>query len=159
MPVLKDDDRRYFIRRMKPEDVPQVLEIEKSCFSNPWSRETFLGEIQNGIISHPIVVIERPTDRVVGYVVYWRVQDDVQINNVAVHPDWRGRGIGEALLSSVIEKMRDGSVSFISLEVRCSNTTAMNLYKKLGFEIIGKRKNYYSNPDEDAYVMGLTPKA
>lgn len=152
-------ESRFFIRRMKPEDVSRVLEIERLSFSNPWSRETFQGEIQNDIISHPIVVVERPEDEVVGYVIYWQVQDDVQINNVAVHPDCRGRGIGEALLSSVIEKMKDGSVGFISLEVRCSNAPALGLYGKLGFRIIGKRKKYYTNPEEDAYVMGLTPKA
>lgn len=143
---------------MKLEDLPRVVEIEKLSYSTPWSRETFMGEIQNDIISFPLVVVEKPEEQVVAYVIYWRVQDDVQINNVAVHPDYRGRGIGEAMLRSTVDRLKKEKVSFISLEVRCSNAPALGLYKKLGFEIIGTRSRYYSNPEEDAFVMGMVVK-
>ncbi len=146
---------RFFIRRMKVEDLVEVRTIEASCFSNPWSENTFRGEIQNTSVSFPLVVIEKPAERVAGYIIYWLIGEDVQINNVAVHPDFRGQGIGEALMRHVIGKVREKGATFVTLEVRPSNTPAVTLYKKLGFEILGVRKNYYTNPDEDAYLMGL----
>jgi ribosomal-protein-alanine N-acetyltransferase len=146
---------RYFIRRMKAADLPDVRAIEAQSFSNPWSESTFRGEIQNTSISFPLVVVQRPGDKVIGYIIFWLVGEDVQINNVAVHPEFRGRGIGESLLRHIIAKVRGKGVTFISLEVRISNEPAVGLYKKLGFEVLGVRKNYYTNPDEDALLMGL----
>jgi ribosomal-protein-alanine N-acetyltransferase len=146
---------RYFIRRMREEDLGEVRAIEVLSFPNPWSESTFRGEIQNAPISRPLVVIRRPEERVVGYIIYWHIGEDVQINNVAVHPDVRGKGVGEALLRFVIEKVRDKGATFISLEVRMSNTAAQALYRKLGFDVLGVRKNYYTNPDEHALLMGL----
>ena len=93
--------------------------------------------------------------QVVAYIVYWQIRDDVQINNVAVHPDHRGLGLGEAMMRYAIAKVRAAGAGFVTLEVRQSNTAAVTLYKKLGFEILGTRKNYYTKPDEDAHVMGL----
>jgi ribosomal-protein-alanine N-acetyltransferase len=152
---MSDAVSRYFIRRMKVEDLSEVRTIEAACFSNPWSENTFRGEIQNTSVSFPLVVVERPADRVAGYIIYWHIGEDVQINNVAVHPDFRGQGIGEALMRHVIDKVRGKGATFVTLEVRPSNAPAVTLYKKLGFEILGIRKNYYTNPDEDAYLMGL----
>jgi ribosomal-protein-alanine N-acetyltransferase len=148
-------EARFFIRRMRETDLAEVRTIETLSFSNPWSDNTFRGEIQNASISFPMVVVEKPGDRVVGYVIYWRIREDVQLNNVAVHPDFRGRGIGEALMRHVIEKVRANGATFITLEVRPSNAAGLALYKKLAFEILGTRKNYYTHPDEDAYLMGL----
>jgi len=152
--LIRGQDR-YFIRRMKEEDVPTVRAIETMSFSNPWSEDTFRGEIQNTPVSFPLVVVRRPGDEVVGYVVYWQIRDDVQVNNIAVHPACRGLGLGEAVMRFAIAKVRAAGAEFITLEVRQSNTAAVTLYKKLGFEILGTRKNYYSRPDEDACVMGL----
>jgi len=146
---------RFFIRRMREADLPEVRTIEALSFSNPWSENTFRGEIQNTSISFPMVVVQKPGDRVVGYIIYWHIREDVQVNNVAVHPDFRGRGIGEALMRHVIDRVRENGATFMTLEVRTSNAAAVTLYKKLGFEILGTRKNYYTNPDEDAYLMGL----
>ena len=97
----------------------------------------------------------RPGEEVVGYIVFWQIRDDVQINNIAVHPDCRGLGLGEALMRYAIAKSREAGAAFMTLEVRQSNTAALTLYKKLGFEVMGTRKNYYTKPDEDAYVMAL----
>jgi len=155
MPDLIKGEDRFFIRRMREEDLPAVRAIEALSFSNPWSDNTFRGEIQNTSISFPLVVVRRPGDEVVAYVIYWQIRDDVQINNVAVHPDCRGLGLGEAMMRYVIAKSREAEVTFMTLEVRQSNTPALTLYKKLGFEIMGMRKNYYTKPDEDAYVMAL----
>jgi ribosomal-protein-alanine N-acetyltransferase len=102
-----------------------------------------------------MVVVRRPGEDVVGYVIYWQIRDDVQINNVAVHPDCRGLGLGEAMMRYVIDKSREAAATFMTLEVRQSNTAALTLYKRLGFEIMGTRKNYYTKPDEDACVMAL----
>jgi ribosomal-protein-alanine N-acetyltransferase len=146
---------RFFIRRMKEEDLPPVRAIEDLSFSNPWSDNTFLGEIQNTSISFPLVVVQKPGERVIGYIVYWHVREDVQVNNIAVHPDFRGQGIGEALMRHIIDRVRKNGATFLTLEVRPSNTAAVTLYKKLGFEILGTRKNYYTNPDEDAHLMGF----
>lgn len=155
MPDLIRGEDRFFIRRMREEDLPAVRAIEVLSFSNPWSDNTFRGEIQNTSISFPMVVVRRPGEDVVGYVIYWQIRDDVQINNVAVHPDCRGLGLGEAMMRYVIDKSREAAATFMTLEVRQSNTAALTLYKRLGFEIMGTRKNYYTKPDEDACVMAL----
>jgi ribosomal-protein-alanine N-acetyltransferase len=155
MPALIEGDGRYFIRRMREGDLPAVLAIEALSFSNPWSDDAFRGEIQNTAISFPFVVVRRPGDEVVAYIVFWQIRDDVQVNNIAVHPDCRGLGIGEALMRFAVAKVRGEGASLMTLEVRPSNTAAVTLYRKLGFEILGTRKNYYTKPDEDAFVMGL----
>jgi ribosomal-protein-alanine N-acetyltransferase len=149
------DDGRFFIRRMKEDDLPAVRTIEALSFSNPWSDSTFLGEIQNTPVSFPLVVLRKPSDKVIGYIIYWHIREDVQVNNIAVHPDFRGKGIGEALMRHVIDRVRKNGATFMTLEVRLSNAAAVTLYKKLGFDILGTRKNYYTNPDEDAFLMGL----
>jgi ribosomal-protein-alanine N-acetyltransferase len=140
---------------MQEGDLPAVRTIEALSFSNPWSDDTFRGEIQNTSLSFPFVVVRRPGDEVVAYIVFWLIRDDVQVNNIAVHPDCRGLGIGEALMRFAVAKVRGEGASFMTLEVRQSNTAALTLYKKLGFEVLGTRKNYYTKPDEDAFVLGL----
>ncbi len=144
------------MRRMRESDIPAVRAIEERSFSNPWSANTFRGEIQNTSVSFPWVILSGPEKRVVGYILYWKVGDEVQINNVAIHPDFRGRGIGEAVVRFVVERVRKEGVNFVTLEVRPSNLHAFKLYLKLGFKVLGTRKEYYTNPTEDAYVMGLT---
>ena len=155
MSNLTGEEDRFFIRRMKESDLAAVRGIETLSFSNPWSDNTFRGEIQNTSVSFPLVVVRRPGDTVVGYIIYWQIRDDVQINNIAVHPDCRGLGLGEALMRHAIARTREAGAAFMTLEVRPSNTPALTLYKKLGFEVMGVRKNYYTKPDEDAYVMAL----
>ena len=158
--LIRGEDR-YFIRRMREEDLPAVRAIEALSFSNPWSDNTFRGEIQNTSVSFPMVVVRRPGDRavadgeVVAYIIYWQIRDDVQVNNVAVHPDCRGLGLGEALMRYAIARVRESGATFMTLEVRQSNAPALTLYKKLGFEVMGTRKNYYTKPDEDAFVLAL----
>jgi ribosomal-protein-alanine N-acetyltransferase len=140
---------------MREEDLPEVVSIEKMCFPNPWGKDTFRGEIQNRAISFPLVAVHREDRRIVGYIIFWLIGDEAQINNVAVHPDYQGKGYGERLMRYALEQLREYRAHFVTLEVRVSNTRAFNLYKKLGFSVLGVRKEYYSNPTEDAYVMGL----
>ena len=155
MSELIEGQDRFFIRRMKEGDLPAVRTIEALSFSNPWSDDTFRGEIQNTPVSFPLVVVRRPGDEVVGYIVFWLIRDDVQVNNIAVHPACRGLGLGEAMMRFAIAKVRAAGAEFMTLEVRQSNTAALELYKKLGFELLGTRQGYYTKPDEDAYMMGL----
>ena len=139
---------------MEEEDIPVILEIENVSFQNPWRASTFSGEIANRGVSFPYVIVHRIFERVIGYIIYWKIQGEVQISNFAVHPDFREKGIGEAVMRSVIKAIqRDGAV-YVFLEVRPSNLAARNLYKKLGFKVLGTRKGYYQTPLEDALIMG-----
>jgi ribosomal-protein-alanine N-acetyltransferase len=140
---------------MREEDLAEILTIERICFSNPWSQDTFRGEIQNKAISFPLVVIYPGDKKIIGYVIFWQIGDEAQINNVAIHPDYQGKGFGEQTLRYVLERLRENGIHFVSLEVRVSNLPALRLYRKLGFTVLGIRKEYYTNPVEDAYVMGL----
>lgn len=161
MSKLIQGEDRYFIRRMREEDLPAVRAIEALSFSNPWSDNTFRGEIQNTSVSFPMAVVRRPgkpvvaDEEVVAYIIYWQILEDVQVNNIAVHPDCRGLGLGEALMRYAIARVLESGATFMTLEVRQSNAPALTLYKKLGFEVMGTRKNYYTKPDEDALVMAL----
>jgi len=144
----------FYLRRMEEKDIPSVLAIENVSFSNPWRESTFLGEINNQSISFPYVVVHKDLDKVIGYIIYWQIKAEVQISNIAIHPDFRRRGIAETILHQVIEELKRKGAEFITLEVRPSNTAALNLYRKLGFEILGIRKDYYTHPREHALVMG-----
>ena len=139
---------------MEEKDLPDVSAIEKASYSNPWHETTFIGEIHNRPISFPYVVVDEDEKKIIGYVIYWHGKEQVQISNIAVHPDYRRKGVGEAVLREIMARVKGQGVKFIILEVRPSNLAALNLYKKLGFEILGLRKDYYRNPREDALVMG-----
>jgi len=140
---------------MREEDLAEVLAIERICFSNPWTQDTFRGEIQNKAISFPLAVIHPGDKKLIGYVIFWQIGDEAQINNIAIHPDYQGRGFGEQTLRYVLDRLRENGIHFVSLEVRVSNLPALRLYRKIGFAVLGIRKEYYTNPAEDAYVMGL----
>jgi ribosomal-protein-alanine N-acetyltransferase len=90
-----------------------------------------------------------------GYIIFWLIGDEAQINKVAIQPASQGKGYGEQALRYVIERLRESQARLVTLEVRTSNRPAIALYRKLGFNILGIRKDYYSNPAEDAYLMGL----
>ncbi len=140
---------------MEVRDIPAILAIEVRSFSNPWHKTTFLGEIQNRSIAYPLVAETVPDHVLVGYIMFWLIDSEAQINNVAVHPDYRGLGVGEQLMRFALAKIRDlGGVTAV-LEVRVSNATARALYEKLGFSVAGRRKGYYHRPAEDALVMVL----
>jgi len=143
------------LRPMAVEDLPEVLAVERVSFPNPWPESTFRGELQNRGLSTPLVAVEEATGRIIGYLIYWKIMDEVQVNNVAVHPDCRRRGVAEAIFREVLGTLRAEGAKFVSLEVRTSNAAARRLYEKLGFETWGVRKGYYSNPDEDGLVLGL----
>jgi ribosomal-protein-alanine N-acetyltransferase len=139
---------------MIDDDVPEVWAIEKISFTNPWHKSAFLGEVHNYPISHPYVIVHSIEKRIIGYLIYWILDKEVQISNIAIHPDYRRMGLGETVLRQLLSQLRKKRTEFIFLEVRPSNTAALNLYRKLDFEIVGIRKDYYRNPSEHAIIMG-----
>ncbi len=154
--MAKTSDVEFDLRRMCRDDLPQVLSIERQAFSNPWPETTFLGEIQNIGLSYPMVAAARPGGEIIGYVLYWLVADEMQINNVAVHPDWRRRGLGERILRAALDQAKNAGAATAVLEVRQSNLAARTLYeRKLGFGFLAIREDYYTGPTEDAIVLGL----
>jgi ribosomal-protein-alanine N-acetyltransferase len=139
---------------MNLDDLPFVLEIETLSYPNPWHLSSFKGEIENRPISNPYVIIYRPLEKIIGYVIYWHIRNEVQISNIAISPDYRQMGVGEGVLRKVLLEMRKKGAEFVFLEVRPSNLAARRLYEKLGFTMLGLRKGYYRTPSEDAIVMG-----
>jgi ribosomal-protein-alanine N-acetyltransferase len=138
---------------MQTRDIPSVMEIERLSFSHPWKETSFVGEILNLHVSFPSVIVHRPTDSVIGHVIYWLIGDEGQISNIAVHPDFRNQGIGESVLRQSLDVMQGMGARHVVLEVRPSNTTARGLYEKFGFTLLGFRRGYYQEPLEDALVL------
>ena len=136
-------------------DIPAVLEIERLSFPNPWRQSAFEGEVDNSSISHPLVVIHSRLKKIIGYLIYWHIKEEVQISNICIHPDFRRLGIGEMILHDLIAGVKENGAEYIILEVRPSNMSAKRLYEKLGFQNVGVRRNYYMNPQEDADILAL----
>ena len=138
------------ITEMNASYVPQVAALEKICFADPWSEMSIASELQS-LWSYWLVALEE--DRVVGYVGSQSSIDEADIMNVAVHPDFRRRGVAEALIIRLVSDLKERGIHALLLEVRVSNTPAITLYEKLGFSQVGRRKNYYHNPKEDALIL------
>ena len=138
------------IRLMTASDVALVAALEKCCFSDPWSEKSVASELENQLALW-LVAVEGET--VVGYVGSQTVMDETDMMNVAVHPDSRRRGIAEMLVTALVEALKQLGSRCLTLEVRASNAPAIALYEKLGFTEIGRRKNYYRNPREDALIL------
>ena len=138
------------ILEMKAEHVAQVSELEKLCFADPWSQMSIESELRS-IWSYWLVAVQ--DDQVVGYIGSQSTVDETDVMNIAVHPQWRRRGIGESLINSLIRELKNRGSHALTLEVRASNAPAIGLYEKLGFTQVGCRKNYYRNPKEDALIL------
>jgi ribosomal-protein-alanine N-acetyltransferase len=133
-------------------DLDAMLAIEEASFSNPWSREMYLSELRNPGVS--FFFVARDDDgRVVGFCSFWRIHDELHINNLAVAPDVRRRGVASALLTRVLSEAASIGVTRATLEVRRSNIAAQGLYDRFGFRTAGIRRAYYSQPVEDALVL------
>lgn len=144
---------------MRVRDVPEVAAIEKESFRTPWPRRAFLDELRHPEMSRCTVAREANDGPVAGYACCWVVGDELMINNVAVASGGRRRGAGRALMRHA---MRDGALEGCAtawLEVRPSNDAAIHLYVSLGFEVVGRRRRYYSDTQEDALVMRAFLKA
>lgn len=135
---------------MNSDHVAQVAEMERMCFSSPWSENAIRSELTNPL-SLWIVAVDGQT--VAGYVGSQSVMGEADMMNLAVAPQYRRRGIGGHLVECLVEYLRDNQVSSLTLEVRASNDAAKSLYASRGFTQVGRRPNYYSNPKEDALIL------
>ena len=138
------------IVKMNEGHVKAVAELEKICFSDPWSENSVASELKNKLA---LWLVAEDEGRVAGYIGSQTCGDESDVMNVAVHPDFRRRGIAEALVNALVDELKAIESRCLTLEVRASNTPAISLYEKLGFGEIGRRKNYYRNPREDALIM------
>ena len=132
------------------EHIRQIEEIERDCFSRPWTAEQLKSQMRDA--QHEFIAAVSD-GRVLGYVGLMYVLDEGYISNVAVHPDARRQGIGDTLIDALAAKAAELKLAFLTLEVRESNAPAIALYAKHGFHPVGKRKNYYDAPKEDAVLM------
>lgn len=167
----------YTIRPMEPGDVPTVAAIERLSFPTPWPASSFLYELRHGARSFYYVLLkpmmERPApsgpgwrrwlrsvtgkpgeSRIIGYVGFRRQGTGAHVSTIALHPDWRGQGLGELLLLTAMEKALELGVTRVTLEVRASNRVAQHLYRKYGFQFKGTQRGYYRD-GEDAWLMAV----
>ena len=135
---------------MQPRHVPQVAALEKICFADPWSEKSVTSELENPL-SYWLVAMDG--EKLVGYVGSQTVLGETHMMNVAVCPDYRRQGIAEGLILALIADLKARESHCLTLEVRDSNASARALYEKLGFSEVGRRKNYYRNPKEDALIL------
>jgi ribosomal-protein-alanine N-acetyltransferase len=133
-------------------DLDGVLEIEAWSFNNPTTREWYERELARPEVCF-IYVLRTPAVRVAAFCAFWRVADQAHINNLAVRPELRGRGLGSQMLEAIIVEARGLGAEGLTLEVRRSNIAAQRLYSRAGFREAGVRKNYYTQPVEDALVL------
>jgi ribosomal-protein-alanine N-acetyltransferase len=146
----------FCIRQMTHEDMTAVISLEKSAFRNPWSPELLRRELDHEWST--ILLVEEPHpegQRLLGLAIFWIVQDEVHVLNVATAPEHRRRGVGRAVMDEVLARGRHRHCVLATLEVRRSNEAALGLYKSLGFRSVGVRPNYYVDEKEDAIVMVL----
>jgi ribosomal-protein-alanine N-acetyltransferase len=136
---------------MKTEDLDDVLEIEKASFTTPWSRNAFLNELRDNQFAHYIVGEKDGT--VVCYGGMWIIINEAHVTNIAVKPEYRGKGLGKIIMLELIERAKLMGCDAMTLEVRPSNSEARALYHKLGFRVKGIRRGYYVDTGEDAYIM------
>jgi [ribosomal protein S18]-alanine N-acetyltransferase len=155
-------------------DLDRVLEIEQLSFSAPWSARAYRYEIAQNDHSTMLVVRPAPPSRpltarwlrfarpglrepILGYAGFWLLVEDAHIATIAVHPEWRGQGLGEVLLVSLLREAIKIGAYRATLEVRVSNTVAQGLYRKYGFQTVSRSKHYYADNNEDAYIMATPP--
>jgi [ribosomal protein S18]-alanine N-acetyltransferase len=138
---------------MRPDDLDEVVTIERASFSMPWSRNAFLYEMDHNQVARCWVL--REDGRLVGYLCLWEIADELHITNLAVHPGQRHRGLGRQMLAATLDDARQRGIRVCLLEVRPSNAEAVALYESFGFRVVGRRRGYYYDTGEDALVMEI----
>lgn len=136
--------------QMTAQQVTQVAALEKRCFSDPWSENSVASELENPL---SLWLVAMDGERLAGYVGSQTVLGESDMMNVAVDEDYRRQGVGKMLIEALVEQLKALESHCLTLEVRDSNAPARNLYASLGFSEIGRRKNYYRNPREDALIL------
>ena len=138
------------IREMQEDDIPAIMDIERSSFTTPWSEISFLSEIykKNGISK-----VARFAGKLIGYICVNYVLHESHLLNLAVHQDFRKQGVGTLLMNEILRELKKRGCVFVYLEVRVSNTAAQAFYERFGFTSESRRKKYYAHPNEDALLM------
>ncbi len=139
------------IRPMRDADIPAVREIDRLAFPVPWPPSAYPHELHHSPHSH--LWVAEIEGRVVGFAVLWLIIDEAHVATIAVHPDFRRQGIAQRLLAHLLQAARQRQARVATLEVRASNQAAQNLYRKFGFQVVGRRPKYYTDNHEDALIM------
>ncbi|MBN1562321.1 MAG: ribosomal protein S18-alanine N-acetyltransferase [Anaerolineae bacterium] len=168
----------FILRKMQLTDVPQVVSIDRESFTMPWSTRTYNFEISQSDTSHMVVLeathltpitqngwrsllyrlfAPNTPPIIVGYGGCWLIAGEAHISTIATHPDFRGRGLGELLLAGMLQRSINLGGEYSVLEVRESNVTAQKLYEKYGYHVVGRRRGYYRDDNEDALLMEVRP--
>ena len=140
---------------MTEHDIAQIEQIERESFSDPWSRQALAAELENPLA---VYFVCRQGESVLGYVGMHSILGEGYITNIAVQKQQRRKKVGTALMRAMLAWAKETDHSFVTLEVRTSNLAAQSLYSNFGFQRVGKRKNYYQHPQEDALIMTLEMK-
>lgn len=136
-------------------NLDEVYEIEKISFSMPWTKQMWMDEmIKSQIANHLVAKLD---GKILGYAGFWLIIDEAEIVNIAVHPEYRRKGIGNLLLKELLNLAKTKKAKLVTLEVRETNESAKNLYSKSGFQLIAIRKKFYKDTNEDALVYWLNP--
>lgn len=166
------------LRPMRLSDISQVTVLDRLCFPTPWPASSYRFELTQSTNSSMFVLSLPESDsgpnsrslrawlnqlhlfpsngsRLLGYSGFWFLVDEAHISTIGVHPDWRGHHLGELLMFAMLRESIRMGASRTTLEVRVSNSVALNLYNKYGFEIVGRRKGYYRDNREDAWMMAV----
>lgn len=152
--ATRERQRRFEIVPMRADDLDDIMEIERHSFRAPWSRQVFVEELDRDW-AHVDIIKERGAPKVLAFINYWLVRDEVHVLNVAVHPNARRNGHASRLLEHAIAFANRHQCRYVTLEVRRSNAGAIRLYRKYGFRPVGVRPGYYVEDNEDAIVMLL----
>jgi [ribosomal protein S18]-alanine N-acetyltransferase len=138
------------VRDMTHDDIDDVVALENACYTVPWSEATFRGLLRRRDAD---MIVLHSGSEIVGYAAFWAVLDQGELGNVAIAARWRGRGLGAQLVAEIIRRAARRGVREVFLEVRPLNDAARKLYERFGFAMVGRRRNYYQEPVEDALVM------
>ena len=132
-------------------DIEGIYEVERTCFSTPWSKEALLDDLE--VKDKLYLVAEAEDGKIIGYAGSWLVLDEGQITNIAIHPEYRRAGYGAKMTRKLTQMLHKRGMKHIFLEVRVSNIAAQAMYRRLGFTAVGVRKQFYSDPIEDGLIM------
>ena len=140
------------VQKLKACDVDDVIKIEESAYGeHHWSKDSFLNEIHNELAHYYSIIA--PDGKLAGYAGTWHILEEAHITTIAIAPEYRKKHYGQVLLKKIIDDCYKEKIKYITLEVRVSNTAAINLYSKYGFSSFGTRKGYYQDNNEDALIM------
>ncbi len=148
----------FTLRPLQLDDLDAVIEIDRLSLPSPTKKGVYQYElVQNQLAHYRVLVVEGNgrSPELIGFAGYWLMGDEIHISMIAVHPDWRGKGLGERLLADLLEQPNVTQAALVTLEVREQNTIAQSLYQKYKFEAVGRRKRYYKDTGEDAILMTL----